>query len=176
MPAAGVRERHLFGAPTRTAGFAQGDRWLLFRVSSIDRESEHGFAIQQKFVADIVASASPAAPQTERAALSKLSFPASVDQSSQLVGNPPFADGRSWPGTVNSPLAPEADVPMCGPWSTDGGCWMARNSRYQPGADCLERLLDAFVDAPPSISFAAKSPQVGTACSRPSFGRRLGKV
>ena len=31
---------------------------LLFRVSSIDRESEHAFAIQQKFVADMMASVS----------------------------------------------------------------------------------------------------------------------
>lgn len=34
---------------------------LLFRVSTIDRESEHGFAIQQKFVADMMASVSPEA-------------------------------------------------------------------------------------------------------------------
>jgi hypothetical protein len=34
---------------------------LLFRVSSIDRDSERGFAIQQKFVADMMASVSPEA-------------------------------------------------------------------------------------------------------------------
>ena len=32
---------------------------LLFRVSSIDRDSERGFAIQQKFVADMMASVTP---------------------------------------------------------------------------------------------------------------------
>jgi EpsI family protein len=32
---------------------------LLFRVSSIDRRSEHAFAIQTKFVADMMASVSP---------------------------------------------------------------------------------------------------------------------
>ena len=34
---------------------------LLFRVSSIDRDSERGFAVQQKFVADMMASVSPEA-------------------------------------------------------------------------------------------------------------------
>ena len=71
---------------------------LLFRVSSIDRESERGFAIQQKFVADMMASVSPEA----RRKLSGLRFPARVSgpvgQSSHPVRNPPFADGRSWPG------------------------------------------------------------------------------
>jgi len=32
---------------------------LLFRVSSIDAESEHAFAVQEKFVADMMASISP---------------------------------------------------------------------------------------------------------------------
>jgi EpsI family protein len=44
---------------------------LLFRVSSIDRDSERGFAIQQKFVADMMASVSPEA----RRKLSGLSSP-----------------------------------------------------------------------------------------------------
>jgi EpsI family protein len=34
---------------------------LLFRVSSIDRDSERGFAVQQKFVADMMAAISPEA-------------------------------------------------------------------------------------------------------------------
>jgi EpsI family protein len=45
---------------------------LLFRVSSIDRNSERGFAIQQKFVADMMASVSPEA----RRKLSGLRSPA----------------------------------------------------------------------------------------------------
>ena len=47
---------------------------LLFRVSSIDRESERGFAIQQKFVADMMASVSPEA----RRKLSGLRSPTGV--------------------------------------------------------------------------------------------------
>ena len=34
---------------------------LLFRVSTIDRDPAHAFAIQQKFVADMMASVSPEA-------------------------------------------------------------------------------------------------------------------
>jgi len=44
---------------------------LLFRVSSIDRDSERGFAIQQKFVADMMASVS----QEARRKLSGLRSP-----------------------------------------------------------------------------------------------------
>jgi len=43
----------------RTLVTGESPSGLLFRVSSIDRESERGFAIQQKFVADMAASVSP---------------------------------------------------------------------------------------------------------------------
>ena len=64
---------------------------------------------------------------------------------------------------------PGSRLPMCEPWSANGGCWSRPGIHATSQSGCLGRLLDrdAFVEAPPGISFVAKSPQVGTACSGP---------